>query len=138
MKIYNKSAFVEGLFLTVLGLVLFAAIFMTSFDIKKVVISTLLLLVGIGLLQRSFSRTLAKEDKTDELDERNQYISLKAKGKSLQITQIISWILMLILLIIGGINHNTLLISFGTGIMIPFTISLFGELFCVIYYETKN
>ncbi len=138
MKIYSKRTFVEGIFITLLGLVLLVTIFVTSFDIKKMIISTLSLLIGIGLLQRSFSKAMAIEDKTDESDERNQYISLKAKGKSLQITQIISWILMFILLIIGGINNNTLLISFGAGIMIPFTISLFGELFCVIYYERRN
>jgi len=138
MKIYNKRTFVEGIFITLLGLVLLVTIFITSFDIKKMILSTLSLLIGIGLLQRSLSRAMAIEDKTDELDERNHFISLKAKGKSLQMTQIVSWILMLILLIIGGINNNTLLISFGAGIMIPFVISLFGELFCVIYYEIKN
>lgn len=138
MKIYNKKTFAEGISISLLGLVLLLTIFITSFDIKKMIISTLSLLVGIGLLQRSFSKAMAIEDKTDEFDERNRLISIKAKGKSLQITQIASWILMLFLLIIGDIKNNTFLISLGTGIMIPFVMSLFGELFCVIYYETKN
>lgn len=138
MKIYNKSTFVEGVSLSILGLVLFVVIFMTGFDIKKIILSTLLFLVGIASLLRSLSKTMTTEDKMDEADEHNTLISLKAKEKALQITQIISWILMLVLFIVGGVNNNTLLISFGTGIMIPFVISLFGEFFCFIHYKTKK
>ncbi|MBU5477666.1 hypothetical protein KQI69_00430 [Eubacterium sp. MSJ-13] len=138
MKIYNKSSFVEGFFCTILGLVLLFTIFITSFNIKKLILSSLVLFIGIGLLQRSISKAMSLEDKTDKLDERNQFISVKSKGKSLQITQIISWILMLILLIVGKVGDNILIVSVGTGIMIPFTVSLFVELFCMIYYEIKN
>ena len=42
---------------------------------------------------------------------------------------------MLLILIIGKINNHMMLISLGTGMMIIFTISLFTELFCNIYYE---
>lgn len=138
MKIYNKSSFLEGFFCTILGLVLLFTIFITSFNIKKLILSSLVLFIGIGLLQRSISKAMSLEDKTDKLDERNQFISVKSKGKSLQITQIISWILMLILLIVGKVGDNILIVSVGTGIMIPFTVSLFVELFCMIYYEIKN
>ena len=138
MKIYNKSSFVEGFFCTILGLVLLFTIFITSFNIKKLILSSLVLFIGIGLLQRSISKAMSLEDKTDKLDERNQFISVKSKGKSLQITQIISWILMLILLIVGKVGDNILIVSVGIGIMIPFTVSLFVELFCMIYYEIKN
>lgn len=138
MKIYNKSSFVEGFFCTILGLVLLFTIFITSFNIKKLILSSLVLFIGIGLLQRSISKAMSLEDKTDKLDERNQFISVKSKGKSLQITQIISWILMLILLIVGKVGDTILIVYVGTGIMIPFTVSLFVELFCMIYYEIKN
>lgn len=138
MKIYNKSSFVEDFFCTILGLILLVTIFITSFSIKKLILSSLLLFIGIGLIQRNISKAMSLEDKTDKLDERNQFISVKSKGKSLQITQIISWILMLILLVVGKIGNDTLLVSLGTGIMIPFTVSLFVELFCMIYYEIRN
>lgn len=138
MKIYNKRIFVEGIFFTILGGILLGTIFTTNFDIKKMVLSILLLLVGVGFLQRSLSRAMAREDKTDGLDERNRFISLKSKGKSLQITQIISCVLMIVLFVVGGMKKNTLLLSFGIGVMLPFMISLFSELFCVMYYEIKN
>lgn len=135
MKIYNKNSFIEGFIMTLLGLLLFITILVTEFNIKKFFLSPLLLFMGIGLIERSISKSMSKEDKVDKNDERNQFISLKSRGKALQITQMCSWIIMLLILIIGKINNHMMLISLGTGMMIIFTISLFTELFCNIYYE---
>lgn len=135
MKIYNKNSFIEGFIMTLLGLLLFITILVTEFNIKKFLLSPLLLFMGIGLIERSISKSMSKEDKLDKNDERNQFISLKSRGKALQITQMCSWIIMLLILIIGKINNHMMLISLGTGMMIIFTISLFTELFCNIYYE---
>lgn len=135
MKIYNKNSFIEGFIMTLLGLLLFITILVTEFNIKKFLLSPLLLFIGIGLIERSISKSMSKEDKVDKNDERNQFISLKSRGKALQITQMCSWIIMLLILIIGKINNHMMLISLGTGMMIIFTISLFTELFCNIYYE---
>lgn len=135
MKIYNKNSFIEGFIMTLLGLLLFITILVTEFNIKKFLLSPLLLFMGIGLIERSISKSMSKEDKVDKNDERNQFISLKSRGKALQITQMCSWIIMLLILIIGKINNHMMLISLGTGMMIIFIISLFTELFCNIYYE---
>ena len=135
MKIYNNNSFIEGFIMTLLGLLLFITILVTEFNIKKFLLSPLLLFMGIGLIERSISKSMSKEDKVDKNDERNQFISLKSRGKALQITQMCSWIIMLLILIIGKINNHMMLISLGTGMMIIFTISLFTELFCNIYYE---
>ena len=135
MKIYNKNSFIEGFIMTLLGLLLFITILVTEFNIKKFLLSPLLLFMGIGLIERSISKSMSKEDKVDKNDERNQFISLKSRRKALQITQMCSWIIMLLILIIGKINNHMMLISLGTGMMIIFTISLFTELFCNIYYE---
>lgn len=135
MKIYNKNSFIEGFIMTLLGLLLFITILVTEFNIKKFLLSPLLLFMGIGLIERSISKSMSKEDKVDKNDERNQFISLKSRGKALQITQMCSWIIMLLILIIGKINNHMMLISLGTGMMIIFTISLFTELFCNIYYK---
>ena len=127
MKIYNKNSFIEGFIMTLLGLLLFITILVTEFNIKKFLLSPLLLFMGIGLIERSISKSMSKEDKVDKNDERNQFISLKSRGKALQITQMCSWIIMLLILIIGKINNHMMLISLGTGMMIIFTISLFTE-----------
>ena len=123
MKIYNKNSFIEGFIMTLLGLLLFITILVTEFNIKKFLLSPLLLFMGIGLIERSISKSMSKEDKVDKNDERNQFISLKSRGKALQITQMCSWIIMLLILIIGKINNHMMLISLGTGMMIIFTIS---------------
>lgn len=122
MKIYNKNSFIEGFIMTLLGLLLFITILVTEFNIKKFLLSPLLLFMGIGLIERSISKSMSKEDKVDKNDERNQFISLKSRGKALQITQMCSWIIMLLILIIGKINNHMMLISLGTGMMIIFTI----------------
>ena len=124
MKIYNKNSFIEGFIMTLLGLLLFITILVTEFNIKKFLLSPLLLFMCIGLIERSISKSMSKEDKVDKNDERNQFISLKSRGKALQITQMCSWIIMLLILIIGKINNHMMLISLGTGMMIIFTISL--------------
>ena len=87
MKIYNKNSFIEGFIMTLLGLLLFITILVTEFNIKKFLLSPLLLFMGIGLIERSISKSMSKEDKVDKNDERNQFISLKSRGKALQITQ---------------------------------------------------
>ena len=76
MKIYNKNSFIEGFIMTLLGLLLFITILVTEFNIKKFLLSPLLLFMGIGLIERSISKSMSKEDKVDKNDERNQFISL--------------------------------------------------------------
>ena len=110
MKIYNKNSFIEGFIMTLLGLLLFITILVTEFNIKKFLLSPLLLFMGIGLIERSISKSMSKEDKVDKNDERNQFISLKSRGKALQITQMCSWIIMLLILIIGKINNHMIII----------------------------
>ena len=83
MKIYNKNSFIEGFIMTLLGLLLFITILVTEFNIKKFLLSPLLLFMGIGLIERSISKSMSKEDKVDKNDERNQFISLKSRGKAL-------------------------------------------------------
>ena len=64
--------------MTLLGLLLFITILVTEFNIKKFLLSPLLLFMGIGLIERSISKSMSKEDKVDKNDERNQFISLQA------------------------------------------------------------
>lgn len=46
MKIYNKNSFIEGFIMTLLGLLLFITILVTEFNIKKFLLSPLLLFIG--------------------------------------------------------------------------------------------
>ena len=81
---------------------------------------------------------MAKEDKLEELDERNRLIALKSKSKSFRLTQIISCMRMLALLVMGKVSGYEGFIAMGVGLAFAFTISMFAEIFTYMYYESKN
>ena len=139
MKIYNKKSFAEGIFILALGtLLLIMDCINHTFEVKGAVLIFALYLMGGGLMFRSLSRKLTKEDRLDQMDERNQLIELKSKSKSFKLTQIISFALMLVLLVIGKISGAESLIAVAVGLAFAFAISMFTELFSFMYYESKN
>ena len=87
---------------------------------------------------RSFSRDMSREDKLEELDERNRLIDLKTKSRAFRLTQAICFGLMLLFLLMGKISGETLLISMGVGLAFAYAISMFTELFTYLYYEKHN
>ena len=139
MKIYNKKVFASGVFEIALGLLsLIADIMKQDFSIKSSVLIAVLVVLGFGSILRSVSPRMAKEDKLEELDERNRLITLKSKSKSFQLTQIISFILMLALLVMGKVTGFEGFIAMGVGLAFAFTASMFAEIFTYLYYESKN
>lgn len=139
MKIYNKKVFASGVFEIALGLLsLIADIMKQDFSIKSSVLIAVLVVLGFGSILRSISPRMAKEDKLEELDKRNRLITLKSKSKSFQLTQIISFILMLALLVMGKVTGFEGFIAMGVGLAFAFTVSMFAEIFTYLYYESKN
>lgn len=139
MKIYNKKVFASGVFMTALGLLnLITSMMRQDVDISSVILIVALFVLGCGSIMRSISRKMAREDKLEELDERNRLIALKSKSKSFQITQIISFMLMLVLLVMGKVTSYEGFIAMGAGLAFAFTISMFAEIFTYMYYESKN
>lgn len=135
MKIYNKKKFGSGMVSIVLGLLNILAGIRSGFDIKDVILITTLLSIGGAITTRSFSHELAREDKLEELDERNQLVKLKTKSKSFQLTQGICFGLMIALFVMGGISGQVIFINIAVGLAFAFTISMFTELFTYYYYE---
>ncbi len=117
---------------------LIADIMKQDFSIKSSVLIAVLVVLGFGSILRSVSPRMAKEDKLEELDERNRLITLKSKSKSFQLTQIISFILMLALLVMGKVTGFEGFIAMGVGLAFAFTVSMFAEIFTYLYYESKN
>lgn len=109
-----------------------------SFEVKGIVLAIVLYLMGGGLIIRSLSLKLTKEDKLDKMDERNQLIELKSKSKSFQLTQTISFLLMLCLTVMGKLSGHEGFVAMGVGLGFAFSISMFSEIFTYIYYESKN
>ncbi|MFR3822245.1 MULTISPECIES: hypothetical protein [Hungatella] len=138
MKIYNKKKFGSGFICIVLGVLNFLACFSTGFDVSGMVITLALLFIGGGSVMRSFSRNMSREDKLDELDERNRLIDLKTKSRAFRLTQAICFGLMLLFLVMGKMSGEILLISAGVGLAFAYAVSMFTEIFTYLYYEKRN
>ncbi len=139
MKIYNKKTFASGVFmlaLATLDLVLYIS--NKDFTIKGVILVAALYLLGSFAVVRSLSRKMTKEDRLEELDERNQFIELKSKRRSLELTQALSFLLMPVLLIAGKILEYERFTAMAVGLGIAFSISVLAEIFTRMYYDSKN
>lgn len=140
MKIYNKKNFRYGLGMTILGVLMLLTSIWKGFDVKGTVILAFCLFLGIGLLLRSLSRDMSREDKIAELDERNKLVEWRAKSRALGIAEMVCYVFVLVGIIgllcapspakevFGG-----MLVAFG----LMFTIMLLTEFFTLLYYDKK-
>lgn len=139
MKIYNKKVFASGIFMVGLGFInLIADIMNKNIAISGIMLIVALFLLGVGTIMRSLSQKMTKEDRLEELDERNRLIELKSKSRSFKLTQLISFLLMLVLLVAGKVSGYEGFVAMGVGLAFAFVISMFTELFTYLYYEAKN
>lgn len=139
MKIYHKKLFLSGVFMAALATVNgIADIVNHTVDINGIIWIIALYLFGLEAVIHSLSQKRIKQDKLEELDERNQLITLKSKSKAFGLTQIISFFLMFFLLAMGKVSNNQGFIIMGVGLAFVFVISMFTELFTYLYYESKN
>ena len=143
MKIYHKKNFATGLFFTLLGAA-FIVLFLVRGNIqpKSVVFCALSLLLGPGLLLRSFDKRLSFQDRVDELDERNILVKLRTKSTAFSIVQY-TLLGICALCAIGAVlyekNPDGQLVLGGMLIVsgVVWFISLLAELFCGLHYEEK-
>ena len=143
MKIYHKKNFATGLFFTLLGAA-FIVLFLVRGNIepKSVVFCVLSLLLGPGLLLRSFDKRLSFQDRVDELDERNILVKLRTKSTAFSIGQD-TLLGVCALCAVGAIayqrNPEGQLVLGGMLIVsgVVWFISLLAELFCGLHYEEK-
>ncbi|HJC12549.1 MAG TPA: DUF2178 domain-containing protein [Candidatus Agathobaculum intestinigallinarum] len=136
MKIYNKKNFRYGLGMTTLGVLMLLTSIWKGFDVKGTVILALCLFVGIGLMLRSLSRDMSREDKIAELDERNRMVEWRAKSRALGIAELICVVCILVSIVGMRIVKDFfggMLVAFG----LMYTIMLLTELFTLLYYDKK-
>ena len=136
MKIYNKKNFRYGLGMTILGVLMLLTSIWKGFDVKGTVTLALCLFVGIGLMLRSLSRDMSREDKIAELDERNKMVEWRAKSRALGIAELICVVCILISIVGMRIVKDFfggMLVAFG----LMYTIMLLTELFTLLYYDKK-
>lgn len=139
MKIYNKKVLVSGVFMVALGVLnLVTSVMRDDLDISAVILIVALFAFGFSAIMRSVLQRLTRADRLEELDERNRLIELKSKSKSFHLTQGISFVVMLLLLIMGKVSGYEGFIAMAVGLAFAFVISMLTEIFTYMYYESKN
>ena len=137
MKIYNKSNFGWGLFLTAIGLAMLATSIWTGFEVKGTILMAACLVLGATFLGRSLSHAMSREDKLAELDERNRLVKLRSKSAALTWSQ---WLCLALLILsrlpVGLFGREicaALTIAFGLMYLILFVT----ELIALAYFDRK-
>ena len=136
MKIYNKKNFRYGLGMTILGVLMLLTSIWKGFDVKGTVILALCLFLGIGLLLRSLSHDMSREDRIAELDERNRMVEWRAKSRALGIAELICVVCILVSIVGMRVVEDFfggMLVAFG----LMYTIMLLTELLTLLYYDKK-
>ena len=138
MKAYNKKTFAFGVFSTALGVLNAVTAALRGADAGDIVLIACLLFFGIGAMLRGTSKRLAREDRLEELDERNRLVELKSKSAAFRLTQAVCFGLMLALLVAGKVSGTQALIAIGVGLAFALSISMLAELGAFYYYEKRT
>ncbi|MBS6864746.1 MAG: hypothetical protein KH196_03525 [Oscillospiraceae bacterium] len=138
MKAYNKKTFAFGVFSTALGVLNAVTAALRGADAGDIVLIACLLFFGIGAMLRGTSKRLAREDRLEELDERNRLVELKSKSAAFRLTQAVCFGLMLALLVAGKVSGTQALIAIGEGLAFALSISMLAELGAYFYCEKRN
>ncbi len=139
MKIYNKKSFFMGIFMVGLGaLDLTTDITNKNVNLSGMILVAALFVLGIGAIIQSSSKKFAKQERLEVLDERNQLIALKSKSKAFRVTQILSFLLMIMFLVMAKVYDYEGFVGISVGLVFALSISVLTELFTDLYYEVKN
>ena len=88
MKIYNKKGWVLGMgeiLLGTVGVCIYVQTGFQTFDWKAGTLLILLFSFGVSGIVRSCSKEASREDRITQRDERNQYIALRCRAKTMEI-----------------------------------------------------
>ena len=139
MKIYHKRNFWAGVGMLALGILnLATALWRRDLDASAVVLVVALVLLGGSSLLRSLSPKLAREDRVEERDERNQLVNWKSRSAALRWTRLLTLGLLALLLVAGKLTGEESLLAMGVGVAFAWAVSLFAEIGAFLYYDSRN
>lgn len=139
MKIYHKKNFAMGLwalFLAALNLTL--SLRRGDFDWKDGALIALLVLLGGGSLVRSTSQKFSREDRLEELDERNRLVKLKVQSRTYYVSQFAFLCGAAALCAWGKWEGSMLCIGAGMGLLAAFIFALAVDFFTWAYYDNHT
>lgn len=135
MKIYDRREFISGALmvgLSVINLLVFMVEGAMEWSVG--ILIGFLFLFGLSTILRSMSKTLSQEVRSPKQEQLEQ----KALSRSFRLTQIISFLLLLVVTLIGMLSDVEAFVIMGAGLALAFAVSLFIEFFTYIYYASRN
>jgi len=138
MKIYHKKNFAFGLFSLFLGVLNLALAALRGFDLKSGVLIALLLIMGGAGLIRSLSQKYSREDRVEELDERNRLVKLRAQSQTYAICQFVYLGGSIALCAWGKIAGSEPRLYAGLGLLTAFFIALAADFLTWVYYDDRT
>ena len=143
MKIYDKKKFWSGLGILAIGILFF------FYDLSSpsanglqakwnLILGLIVMAFGIADSARALSRKKTREARIEQMDERNQLVRLASKAKTLDIMQVLLFVVMVASLV--GLKKTGYLpfagMALAAGLFVVLVI--FIELFVGMYYEEKK
>lgn len=143
MTIYNKSGFVWGIIWTILGALRLALLVIAPEDstaqlVKGLVLGIFMLILGVTMFHRAFSKQATREDRIEARDERNKLVTLKAQART---STVLLWTIVLFMAagFIGYVATENVAWAFvftvPAVLLIVYMFSIIG---LTIYYEHRE
>lgn len=143
MTIYNKSGFVWGIIWTILGVARLALLVIVPEDstaqlIKGLVLGIFMLILGVTMFRRAFSKQATREDRIEVHDERNKLVTLKAQART---STVLLWTIVVFMAagFVGYMVTNNVAWAFvftvPAMLLIVYMFSIIG---LTIYYEHRE
>ena len=105
MKIYDKKRLLRNLVSIAITLALIVTGVWKGFTVKSVILIILGVLIEANELHIAFSREETRRQKIEEMEERNQFVQLKARSRSFGLIQNIQFVLMLLFVVLGVVRN---------------------------------
>lgn len=143
MTIYNKSGFVWGIIWTILGVARLALLVIVPEDstaqlIKGLVLGIFMLILGVTMFRRAFSKQTTREDRIEQRDERNKLVTLKAQART---STVLLWTIVVFMAagFVGYMVTNNVAWAFVFTVPAVFLIVyMFSIIGLTIYYEHRE
>lgn len=143
MTIYNKNGFVWGIIWTILGVARLALLVIAPEDstaqlVKGLVLGIVMLILGVAMFRRAFSKQATREDRIEERDERNRLVTLKAQART---STVLLWTIVVFMAVgfAGYMATNNVAWAFVFTVPAVFLIVyMFSIIGLTIYYENRE
>ena len=141
MKIYYKKKFWASVGSLLLGLALPGTCLFVGwerFDLKDGVLTVFMILCGISGILRSLDRKKAREDRTEDQDERNRYNTLRGRALTFRVLYGLNFAIMVACIIGWGLTDKTDYIQTALPCMVLFIVGWITRIVSDFYYECKG